>query len=58
MQSAPVQYVEIIAGQRHFACNRLHATISSTSCADRFRRASTAEEWPASDRPDPYLRFV
>lgn len=45
MQAAPVQYVEIIPGQRHFACNRLHAIISSASCADRFTRASTAEDW-------------
>lgn len=39
MQAAPVQYVEIIAGQRHFKCANLHALLDTGACADRWQRA-------------------
>ena len=44
--SLHIEYrTDIVEGQRHFACVRLHATLSTASCADRFARASTAQDW-------------
>lgn len=42
---ATIEYRVLVPGQLHFECQRMHATLSVTSCADRFARAGTAEDW-------------
>lgn len=43
---ASIEYrFDIVPGQRYFTCQRMHATISTTSCGDRFRRAGTSDDW-------------
>lgn len=34
-----IEYVQIVAGQRHFECPSLHALLDTGACADRWQRA-------------------